>query len=251
MEYYRVGRNEYALGCLPRKVDVGEVVKCLADVLPIIPKAQWKPVSAVHLVPSVLNQGSHGACVGFGCTQGVKVLRRGMILPDADLSAWDLYRRICGGRDAGANISDGLVALRDEGVATLTTCPSFTLSRSKSVEWKADAERHKIEEWFDCPTREAIATALQKGFVVPFGVPVTSSWEPDSDGWINPRGGTRGGHCILGLGFAEKNGKWGIPFVNSWDDDWGIKGFAIYPLDLIDNEYADAWAGRTATYSTG
>lgn len=249
MEMYSTGDAEYALGCLPRTAEIGEVATLMAEAIPIIAKADWKPVSARHLVQSVLNQGNHGACVGFGCTQGVKVLRRGMFQPDADLSSWDLYRRICGGRDAGANISNGLAMLRDEGVATLKTCPAFTLSTARSDAWRADAERHKIQEWYDCPTQASIATALQLGFVVPFGVPVTTSWEPGPDGWLNPRGGERGGHCILGCGLAFKSGQWGIEFVNSWTENWGDKGWGIYPLDLIDNSYADAWAGRTATLS--
>ena len=251
MNTYQVNGVEYGLGCLPRTAPLG-ALPSLADAITLIPRDQWRPRNDMpRLVPSVLNQGSHGACVAFGCTQGVKVLRRIAGLPDVDLSSWDLYRRICGGRDAGASISDGLAALRDEGVATLQFCPSFTLSSKKLPEWKADAEKHKIQEWFDCPTREAIATALQLGFVVPFGVPVTSSWEPGPDGWLSPRGGVRGGHCILGLGFASKDGRWGVPFVNSWTEGWGIKGWAIYPLDLIDNDYADAWAGRAVGYSSG
>jgi hypothetical protein len=249
METYQHNGVEYGLGCLPRTAPLG-ALPCLADAIKIIPRDQWRPRNDMpRLVPSVLNQGSHGACVAFGCTQGVKVLRRIAGLPDVDLSPWDLYRRICGGRDAGASISDGLARLRDEGVCTTALCPSFTLSGRKTPEWAADAGKHRVQEWFDCPTRETIATALQLGFVVPFGVPVTSSWEPGPDGWLNPRGGVRGGHCILGLGFVCKDGRWGVPFVNSWTEGWGIKGWAIYPLDLIDNDYADAWAGRAATYS--
>ena len=239
---------EYSLGCLEREAPTG-AMPCLADRVEIIPRDKWEPRDLSNFVPSVLDQGSHGACVGFGATQGAKVLRRIAGLPDKDLSPWDLYRMICGGRDAGANIHSALSVLAKRGVATLDLVPSFTLSSRDTPDTKASAARNTIDEWFDCPDRASIATAIQIGYPVAFGVTVTTSWTPDGDGWIRPGGAARGGHCILGVGLVYRSSRWGVKFVNSWRDTWGIKGFGIYPIDLISDSYADAWAGRTMAYA--
>lgn len=250
METYQVGQTEYALGCNPREAPVG-ARPLLESAISLIPRSQWKPVDLHHFVSPAWNQGSHGACVGFGGTKAIDTLRRGMGLPESALSPWDLYRQINGGRDAGANIHDALTALETNGVCTLALCPSYTNAKA-TAEVSVSRKLHVIAESFDCPNQDMMATALQLGFAMPFGVPVTSSWEPDKDGWLNPRGGVRGGHCIMGCGFAKhptKPGVFGVPFCNSWDLNWGIQGWGIYPLDLISPSYADAWACRLAIVS--
>jgi hypothetical protein len=251
VEYIEHNGREYALGCLDRPKETTLPLFETAGV-PLIPRSQWKPVDLKMRVAKALNQGSHGACVGFGCTKSVLALRRCMFLPDHDLSPWDLYRLINGGRDAGANIHDALVALQKQGVCDLTLCPSYTSNTRRTAEQTASGALHTIKAAFDCPTHEDMATALQLGYPMPFGVSVTTRWTPGSDGWLWPSGSVRGGHCILGMGFAKhptKADTWGIPFSNSWDEDWGIGGWGIYPLELINEGYADSWACELAEYS--
>jgi hypothetical protein len=249
MEVHVVNGIEYALGCLERTAPVGAKL-LLESAMPLIPKSDWRPVDLHLFTTPAWNQGQHGACVGFGCTRALDTLRNSAAMPHVDLSPWDLYRQINGGRDAGANIHDALTALEKTGVCTLDLCPSYTNLRRTS-EQIASGKLHVIQESFDCPTKDMMATALQLGFPMPFGVSVTTSWEPDKDGWIWPRGSSRGGHCILGAGFIQHPVKkvWGIPFCNSWTAQWGLQGWGIYPLDLISEDYADAWACRLAEFS--
>ena len=59
---------------------------------------------------AIKDQDGYGACVGHGSTRGVEFVRalRGQDLGIEgqwiELSAWDLYARLCGGIDRGANI---------------------------------------------------------------------------------------------------------------------------------------------------
>jgi hypothetical protein len=248
MEVHVVNGREYMLACLDRQAPIG-AAPLFVDSFELIPKADWKPSDLRHLVSLAWSQGLHGACVSFGCEKADDTLRRAGHQVEIKRSPWDLYRRINGGHDAGANIHDALTVMRDEGVCNLELCPQFTLDQTRTAAQAANASLHKLLEFSDCPDRVSIATALQRGFPVPFGVTVTTSWTPDSDGWIWPRGSSRGGHCVMGFGFAFHVVKkvWGIPFCNSWDTDWGVNGWGIYPLDLVDDNYADAWAARVVT----
>jgi hypothetical protein len=248
--------REYLLACNERTAPVGcEAV--LEEKMDLIPESQWKEVdlgdqAAGGLIAPAWDQGQHGACVGFGSTRVIDTLRRGANLPEVALSPWDTYRKINGGRDAGASIHDALVALRDQGVCTLDLCPEFTLSQRPTPEQQTSAALHKVTGFVDCPNRASIATAAQRGLPVSFGVMVTSNWTPDGDGWIWPSGRVRGGHCIFLRGMAYHKTKqiWGVRFRNSWTDDWGVNGGdGILPLSTIDDRFADAWAGFSAEFS--
>lgn len=247
--------REYALGCLERKAPVGRVRPCIETAIPLVRQADWKPVDFSRHLPSIVLQASHGSCVGHQCTDAVMGGRVATGLPPGDLSPWDLYRRIAGGSDNGASISDALEALHQVGVCDLKLCPSFTLSTRKPDGYDANAGLHKVEESFDCPNRASIATALQDGLFTPLGVVVCGNFEnlEEIDGKPcipRPAGGERGGHCVVGCGLDLIGGKWRVKLATkSWGDDFGDNGCAWYCLDWIDDNYADAWAIRSVTFS--
>ena len=115
---------------------------------------------------------------------------------------------------------------------------------------EAIARSYRIAEAWDCPTFDHIATAIQRGFCVDYGIMVGSSFDTDSDGWVN-EGGGRGGHAMCGVGLAkrEKRGKeqWGVITVNSWGTNWGVNGVGIVPESYFANQtFTDGWCVRCA-----
>ena len=256
METIEVNGQELALGCLDRTAAIGSVRPCLDEAIQILPKDKWEPVDFSALVPSVGLQGEHGACVGFQCLGALAAQRKISNLADVELSAWNLYAQICGGRDQGASIHEGLQALHDVGVCTLKACPGFTLNPdSAGTGWKAEAARFRITESFDCPDRASIATAVQLRFPTPLGISVYSNFTSleQVGGYLcvpKPRGRLRGGHCVLACGLAYIGEAWRLKLdTKSWGEDFGDKGCAWYCLDWLSDSYADAWSVRSVTFT--
>jgi hypothetical protein len=165
-----------------------------------------------------------------------------------DLSPGCLYGRINGGVDAGSMMGDALAELMQRGTPTEKTIgPLEWHPRRWPANWEAEAKKFCILEAYDCPTFDEIATVIQKGFLVDYGIMIGRRFEVGSDGWVYDQSGSGGGHAMCGVGLAYKNGKWGIETANSWDYSWGDKGFAVVPESYFDGTFNDAWAVRSVT----
>jgi hypothetical protein len=199
----------------------------------------------------IRNQGSIGMCNCSAATGLLSTYRNLAGYGDCELSAGDLYRRICGGRDQGSMLGDALTELQSNGVCLVSDVPYQEWRKDSSPAAKATAKRFRISEAYDCPTFEHLATALQCGFLVDLGVMWGSSWSVDADGWLPARAGRgAGGHALQGVGLLERGGKWGIKVANSWGPAWGVNGFGVIPESDFTGEFSDGWAVRAVVDSS-
>jgi len=255
MEYIEHAGQQFALGCQERTAPVGSVRPCLEGAITLLPVDRWEPCDFSSLLPDPGLQGSHGACVGFQATNALETARVIAGLANVSLSPWALYAQICGGRDAGANIGNSLAALHAHGTCKLATCPNFTLKPPSGAAWQSESARYRVDESFDCPDRASIATAVQCRFPTPFGLQVYSNFTAleENQGRLcvpKPAGRLRGGHCVLACGLDYFSGQWWLNFATkSWGLAFGKNGCAYYPLNLVSDDYADAYCVRSALYS--
>lgn len=239
---------ERRLGCWPRTAEPGEIYPLWGTRPPakIIPREDWTPVDWSHFVDKVLDQDGQGACNAFASVQAVHVLRRMLGLPFVELSAGNLYGRINGGRDAGSTLVDAIRELEKRGVCTAQTVPHLEWQQHRWPKgWEEEAKKFRVQEAYDCPIFDYIASALLCGFVVNVGIMIGHNFEPDRSGWIPPRRGEAGGHAMCAVGLLRRGSEWGVKIVNSWGPSWGLDGFAIVPESYFRTPlWTDGWALR-------
>ena len=246
LEIIYAGGEVRTLGCRPRLAAVGELFPVWTEKQVTIPRYKWQPCSWRHLVRRIMDQDGVGACNAFAACQALETCRAMAGQPHVELFPGNLYGRINGGRDQGSVLGDALRALTDDGVIVqLNGVQPWEWGRkSRPDDWETEAAKYRILEAYDCPTFEHIASAIQCGFLVDFGVMVGNDFNPGADLWVPDyrRGG--GGHAMCGVGLVERSGKWGILTANSWGERWGDGGFCVVPESYFQGTYNDAWAVR-------
>jgi hypothetical protein len=190
--------------------------------------------SRMWRVGRVLDQGSEGACVGFGCAS--EAAASPVPVPGADTNAYALawYRR--------AQDLDEWPGRSYSGTSVLAGC---LVGRERGLwggfRWGKTAE-------------ELAAGIVARGPAI-LGVNWREdSYETDANGIIRAKGRTVGGHCVLAFGFVPPNpstymarrlqtagllngvraaGEPVFLILNSWGNGYGINGKAIAPLSLM------------------
>jgi hypothetical protein len=206
-----------ATGCLPRTSKVGGnslfPVAGSVDACPILPRSAWSECSIRHKVWTVIDQNPQNSCCPSATAGAAMLLRELAGEKRILLSQGSLYGQINGGRDAGANIEDALAAMMRTGI-----CPAKTIdsqawhTRRWPNDWEAEAKKYRLLEAFDCPTFDAVASAVQRSMPVVFGV----YWGS-------------GGHAVAAVGLKKIDRSWGLEFLNSWGADWADNGFGVLP----------------------
>jgi len=239
------------MGCKSRIAKVGS----LYPVFSPIERELWKPIDLSHFVPEVLDQDGQNSCNAFASIQAVHVSRMFMGLPYVRLSPGNLYGRINGGIDRGSYLSDALKELQENGVCRADIVPMMEWRKDRwPPEWKEDAKKFRLIEVYDCPTFDHLASAILQGFAVNLGIMVGRNFKVEPDGWLKDYSGGYGGHamCGVGLDYHPSRKTWGIKVVNSWGQDWGMKGFAVVPESYFkSNWFSDGWAIRVVVDPEG
>jgi hypothetical protein len=222
------------MGCLPPKFDFGGLPRLFTASNPIIPRSEWREVDFSPLGVPVLDQGSHGSCVGHGSgsTYWFAYLIGGGTVPTGGFSPTSLYSQVNGGRDGGAIVSDAMDALMKTGIGLMSDVPeSMIFARQISAEAKAKYNRFRVASAYHCATFDEIGSALQLGFPVSFGITIRRPFmNPPSSGIVPTGGFPVGGHCLCAYGTTKlPDGSWGIRTRNSWNESYGIKGNCILP----------------------
>jgi hypothetical protein len=173
---------------------------------------QQEPVSHTWAIPDgtpVLDQGSEGACVGFGVTNELlfyPVAVRGL---DAVFAREKIYW-VAQREDPWPGGSYDGASPRYEGTSVLY-----------GVKAAADLGYYTEYRW---ATKEK-ELALGVGYLGPAIIGVDwyeGMFQPDSKGFIHPTGDKAGGHCTLIIGVNVKSGYYDLH--NSWGASWGTKG---------------------------
>lgn len=241
--------HERAMGNNPPNDPPGKEWKVFgaAPNVPIIDRSQWKPVTLANFLPPVHDQDGRGQCNASATCTAIETARFIAGCKYVYLSAGDLYSRINGGRDQGSLLEDGLRAATEEGVATAASVPYvWDGRRYESAAVKAERAKYRVTEAYVCPNFDAMASAVQQGFVIVHGLMWFDNFRVDRDGWLPGRGaGGGGGHALCGYGLAQKaDGTWGIPTRNSWAEEWGVNGNCVIPESLFGRQIGGLWAVR-------
>jgi hypothetical protein len=168
-------------------------------------------------VPTILDQGSEGACVGFGWTaEALNEPYRVMLekvkadIPrDNHEFASHVYRE--------AQRIDEWEGESYEGTSVLAGAKVMErYGLIKSYRWAFNVD-------------DVIDSIVQKGPVV-LGVPWHSGMYRADNGVLKISGKQVGGHCIVAVGYKTSSEKMGgkpsVVLQNSWGYGWGIRGLA-------------------------
>src|SRR3954452_14615102 len=76
------------------------------EVHSIIPRNKWEPFIEKRVNVPILDQASHGQCVGYAAAAGLMLSRDELGMDFELLSGSFIYSQINGGRDAGSDPAD-------------------------------------------------------------------------------------------------------------------------------------------------
>jgi hypothetical protein len=199
---------------VPRLVEANRAFRIRAGAQP------WLTERSRYWVPglSVLDQGTEGACVGFGCTgeaMASPVRQRFPKVKMTDGATW---------RDAA------------EMIARKVYKEAQQIDEWEGVAYEGTSVRAGMlvgreRGWWDgfswAFTMDELRTALETGPVV-LGVLWTEGMYEAPGGRLAVTGPVVGGHCILATGYSA-NWRGGGPHYrlrNSWGRSWGVNGSA-------------------------
>lgn len=214
--------------------------------VPLIPRDQWKVVDLSVFLPPVKDQDGIGACNAFATCSAVEACRALAGLEYVRLSCGYLYGKINGGRDQGSYLEDGLAWMTEHGTVPTSVIGDLEWKKGRAFNGAKESEPYRVLEAYECPSFDAMASALQQGFFVVEGLAWFNNFTPDRDGWLPSAGrGGEGGHALCGYGLAQRNGVWGIRTRNSWGTSWGIGGNCVIPESLFNRSVGGYWCVRS------
>lgn len=219
------------LGC--RESTAEELSLLQAGAIDDIPSARWKVVTHEEcqarveefLKAYLLNQQSHGSCVGFSGAGALMwdLWSIGYPLPDR-LSGAYIYSWINGNRDRGASITSALTELSTHGTCFEKTVPwNVIYRRDIPAEADAEAQRFMLETGMRISGFETVVTAGQVGKPVQFGINAGRAMNKfDSEGiagYVGP-GSNHSVFCAPLLVKCVSRAGFKVPMINSWGK-WG------------------------------
>ena len=203
------------------------------------------------LCSPVENQGALGSCTANALVGNLEFLERKEGRAAVDLSRLFVYyneRAIEGTirEDSGAFLRDGIRTLVKQGVCTEQQWP-YTISKftvKPSAACYRQALSHQLLSYHRIVNLQEMKTCLAEGYPFVFGFTVFESFESKTvarTGKANlpgPYEQSVGGHAVLAVGYDDATRRFLVR--NSWDTDWGMKGYFTMPYDyLAGGDYAD------------
>lgn len=200
----------------------------------------------------VLDQGSEGACTGFGLATVVHyLLRTRKRVPDAQAVSpfmlYDLARRYdeWPGEDyEGSSCRGAMKGWHKHGICGLGFWPDLE-ARALSELRANDAARRPLGAYFRVNHRDLVAmhAALAEVGVLYASASVHAGWDRvGKNGHIALDDEELGGHAFALVGYDEK----GFWLQNSWGTEWGRGGFGHLSYEDWLKNGTDAWVARLA-----
>ncbi len=205
----------------------------------------------------ILDQGTEGACTGFGLATVVHYLlrTRDVIRDDEEVSPrmlYDMARRYDewpGEKYSGSSARGAMKGWHKHGVCSRPHW-IYDLNREKQdnklyAKRFDDALRRPLGAYFRVNHKDLIAmhAAITEVGILYATSQVHEGWQNvGSDGVINwsPEAQIVGGHAFAIVAY-DANGFW---IQNSWADDWGKDGFAQVSYDDWLANGSDIWVAR-------
>ena len=211
-----------------------------------------------HKIP-ILNQGTEGACTGFGlATVANYLLTTRKVVPDCEpVSPRMLYEMAkrydeWPGEDySGSSARGAMKGWHKHGVCSEAQWPHLVPESSKrrsprsglNPKRMGDAVRRPLGAYFRVNHKDIVAmhAALAEVGILYATADVHVGWETvGADGVIEYSDIMRGGHAFAIVAFDE-NGFW---IQNSWGPKWGRHGFACIGYDDWLQHGSDVWVAR-------
>jgi C1A family cysteine protease len=206
----------------------------------------------------VEDQGQLGSCTANALVGALEFLELKDGAQFSDLSRLFLYynERVIEGtvdQDSGAFLRDGIKSLAKQGVCTEPEWP-YKISRFTKKPTRAcyrTAKKHRILSYHRITTVDEMRGCLAEGFPFVFGFTVYDAFESAAvakSGVLNmpgPKEKVLGGHAVMAVGYDDGARRFVIR--NSWDSDWGQKGYFTMPYDYLSpdkNLADDFWTVR-------
>lgn len=246
-----VNIEEKGHGAIKREWDDRNII--YSDLIMGAPQFDWNVgFDLSNTIPfKVEDQDGSSSCVGQAWAKYAEALEFIETGVYKDLSAHFIYSRIYIPPDGGAYVWKGADCVKNVGVATEATNPSYEAGNapseafmrirddSESTLREAEVFRAKSHAYVEGGI-DAFALAIQRqnGLVTGF----TGSNEGVSElggGFIRPpkAGESTWGHAIYCVGAIMINGKKYIKFINSWSANWGDRGYGYIGADYFTSGY--------------
>jgi hypothetical protein len=194
---------------------------------PVIPRSEWAAVKRSRGVVPILDQGSHGSCVGHGSVRALMKARDRSGQSFVLLSPTFVYAQINGGRDDGSDPADAATALLTVGTCTMAECGEDTVFKRQIPQSAYQtASRFMALDIYQCHAYDEIVSAFLCGFDVFDTINVGNGFNESQQGRGPPVAVGQGNHCTM-VGDELKQdsrGNWLLEHDNSWNTTWGLDG---------------------------
>jgi C1A family cysteine protease len=203
----------------------------------------------------VEDQKQEGSCTGNAIVGAMEFLENiqqeePVRLSRAFVYANELLLEGTFGKDAGANLRDGIKVIAKYGVCAERLWPytgTTDYKRKPDDPAYADALKRRALRYQSVDqTEDALLHCLVFNRPIVFGIMVYSSFESDEvakTGIVpmpKPTEKCLGGHAVLIVGYDRDKRMFLVR--NSWGKSWGIKGYCWMPFDFVLNpELADSF----------
>jgi predicted alpha/beta hydrolase family esterase len=206
----------------------------------------------------ILNQGSEGACTGYGLATVVNYLltTRKVVSdcnPVSPRMLYELAKRYDewpGEGYSGSSARGAVKGWHKHGVCSEATWPSAASKTNKGQlltglndARTADALRRPLGAYYRVNHKDLVAmhSAIAEVGALFATSNVHQGWsEPGADGLIEYSDTMLGAHAFAVVGY-DKHGFW---IQNSWGDEWGNQGFACISYDDWLQNATDVWVAR-------
>lgn len=199
---------------------------------------------------TILDQGSEGACTGFGLAAVINMLnqRRGRGYTVSSRMLYEMAKRHDewpGERYAGSSCRGAIKGwyamgvCRDEHWRYLPNPGELTILRAKR------ARENTLGAYFRLPNRISdFHTALNEVGAIYVSAMVHEGWDKHrvKNGKILMQPTAIGGHAFAIVGYNDK----GFLVQNSWGEQWGDDGVALWTYEDWQQNIRDAWVFQLA-----
>lgn len=241
----------YWLGKLPPDPIKRAAFAPVTDAIQVLPRSQWRELNRRTVFGSdfMLDQRSHGSCVGFSAAHAMMRTRAIEGRSFQRLSGAYIYSKINGGRDNGAAVSDGLNELQKNGVCLESEAGWDAIYPNQyPASANQTAARFKVTEAYRVDTFDQMVSALLLGFIAVGAVMVGNRFaNVDSNGVAGFDQGP-GNHSVCFDGVHQlPSGEWTVDLPNTWGLSVGVDGRFYITQRHFESVQQDSYVIRQAT----
>jgi C1A family cysteine protease len=175
----------------------------------------------------IRNQGAQGSCVAMSCASMREIQEKKSAIDFEDyLSPQFVYNNRMNQEGEGMYPRDSMNILYKKGILAEEDYPYGKKEKPEQIssEAMAKAANYKVMGYAYVNTIQTMKAAIFRSGACAFTVPVynggSQMWRPLKQGDV-----VQGGHAMTAVGWNKE----GFIIRNSWGEEWGDKGYTIFP----------------------